>query len=159
MTKQSIDSGRNFTKILLSVIPAVIFIVGVLVSINSGQPSVKEQVEVVRQGYEPVPHLYYVDASFSKAWKDGGSIWLVLLGIIISSVGTWAYLTYVYKELKFESIAIIAILWIGGAVIIFTKPLRLWGSSSYSSTLSPEEYEKYKNNLDQIFPSIEKAEK
>jgi len=159
MQKQTIDSGSKTIKWVLSLIPLVLFTVGILISSGSKEVKVVEQKEIVRPGYEPVPHTYKVDASFSKAWKDGSSWVLIIAGLLISSLGTWVYLTYVQKQLKMESIILIGLLWLGGALAIFIGPLQKWGSSSYSSTLNPDEYEKYKGDLDAIFPAIESKEK
>lgn len=156
MTKKTIDTGVKAITIGLTLVIALFLGLGTYKMSTSKENSVTHYQEVKRDGYESAPAYYKVDASMSKAWEDGNHPLLTILGFIIGVGGTFIYLNAVHKNWNTGSFIIIGILWAGSALLIFTKPLRLWGSSSYTTNISEQRYEEVKGKLDILFPSIDK---
>ena len=145
--------------LLVSLIPVIVFSVAIMITASSNTPQVKYLNEVVKPGYQTEPAKYIVEASYAKYWKDSRSVSLIVLAYIIIVVGTVFVVDYVNrKEIKGGNYYL-AIVWLAGGLLIFVPMARIYGSSSYQSTLTVQEYEQSRNNLDALFPSIESSPK
>lgn len=144
---------------LFSLIPVIVFTICIMITASSNKPSVKYMPEVVKPGYQTEPAKYIVEASFAKYWKDSRSVGLIILAYIVIVAGTIFVIDYVnQKEIK-NGNYYLAVVWLVGGLLIFVPMARIYGSSSYESTLTVQEYEDSKGNLDALFPCIESSPK
>lgn len=149
---------KKFIKgILFALIPVVIITVGILIISTSKTPSVREIPPVVHPGYQTEPAKYVVEASFAKYWHDSRIPLLIVLAYIVAIFGT----TIVISADLDPKVSpwLIAAIWLTSVCCVFVPMAPKYGSSSYQSTLTVQEYETNKGNLDALFPSIESTPK
>lgn len=147
--------------ILFSLIPIVVASISIGIISSSDTPGVKYVSEIVHPGYQTEPAKYIVEASYAKYWHDSRKIGLIVLGYIILLVGT-VYVIYTVNDKEMNSKAGnygLAIVWLLGLALMFIPMVAKYGSSSYESTLTVQEYELNKGNIDALFPSIENVPK
>lgn len=152
---------KFFKGILVSLIPIIMATIGILVLSTSDKPVVKYQNEIVRPGYQTEPAKYIVEASYAKYWHDSRIVLLIVLAYIVFLVGT-VYVIDLVEEKQINSKGgnyMLAVVWIVGLLMIFIPMAFKYGSSSYQSTLTVQEYEDNKGNLDALFPSVESLPK
>jgi hypothetical protein len=143
--------------ILISLIPIVAASIAIGIISSSDTPVVKYVTEYKRPGYETEPAKYIVEASYAKYWHDSRIVLLIILAYLIFLVGT-VYVVHTVNDKEIDSKGgniMLAVVWIVGLLLIFVPMAFKYGSSSYQSTLTVQEYEANKNNLDALFPSIE----
>jgi hypothetical protein len=153
---------KKFIKgILVSLLPVVFATIGIIFLSTSDTPTVKFQPEKVRPGYETEQAKYIVEASYSKYWHDSRIPLLIVIAYIIMIAGTAIVINIIEAKYMGANAGniIMAGVWILGFVLIFIPMVPKYGSSSYQSTLTVQEYEANKNNLDNLFPSIESISK
>jgi hypothetical protein len=144
---------------LVSLIPVVFFTVAILITSKSDTPQVKFVPEVVRPGYQTEPPKYIVEASYAKYWHDSRIPVLIVFAYIIVIAGTMYVVEYVNKKEIKNGNFFLAIVWVVSGLLIFVPMAFKYGTSSYQSTLTVDEYQYSKNNLDALFPSIESSPK
>lgn len=147
--------------LLVSLIPIVVASIAIGITSSSDVPPVKYIHEVVHPGYQTEPAKYVVEASYAKYWHDSRKIGLIILGYVIFLVGT-TYVIYAINEREMNPKSgnyALAVVWALGLTCIFLPMAIKYGSSSYESTLTVQEYEQNKGNLDALFPCIENVPK
>lgn len=150
----SYDKWFKRNRLVVTLIPAVFFLAAIFIVQFDKKPEVVHHAAIERPGYEPAPETYYVEASPHKKWADywAGNWFLVVLGFVVSVGGTFAYITYVEKEVKQGSWVPIGVAWLGGALLIFLGYVLRHGAMEYFTTLTPADFEAMKDNLDGLFP-------
>ena len=153
---------KKFIKgFLISLIPIVVVSIAIAITSSSDTPPVKYIPEIVRPGYQTEPAKYIVEASYAKYWHDSRKVGLIILGYVIFLVGT-VYVIYAINEKEMNPKSgnyALGVVWALGLTCIFLPMAIKYGSSSYESTLTVQEYEQNKSNLDALFPSIENVPK
>lgn len=145
--------------LLISLIPVIVFSIAIMITSTSNTPHVKHYPEVIRPGYQTEPAKYVVEASYAKYWKDSRSVGLIVLAYLVIVAGTVFVIHYVNDKGVKGGNYYLALVWLAGGLLIFVPMARIYGSSSYQSTLTVQEYEDNKSNLDALFPSIESTPK
>ena len=150
----STDKWFKNNRLLLTLVPVFFFGLSIILVNVDHTPEVVHHPEVVRAGYEPAPETYSVEASPAKKWADywAGHWFLVILGFIVAAGGTYGYLTYIEKEVKQGSWVPIMVAWLGGALLVFLGFVLRHGAIDYITTLTPEQFEATRDNLDALFP-------
>lgn len=149
---------KNFIKgLLISLIPIIIFTIGILIVSNAKAPGVKYLPEIVKPGYQTEPAKYIVEASFAKCWRDSRKPFLIVIAYFLTVFGT-AFLVNLINQKQLDKAGnyIIGAVWLISSLLIFIPMSYTYGSSSYESTLTVQEYENNKNNLDNLFPYTER---
>jgi hypothetical protein len=153
---------KKFIKgFLISLIPVVMATIGILILSSSDKPVVKYQDEIVRPGYQTEPAKYIVEASYAKYWHDSRIPLLIVFAYLLFIAGT-VYVIHIVEDKEMSSKAgnyMLAVVWLVGLLMIFIPMAFKYGTSSYESTLTVQEYEQHKNNIDALFPSIESVSK
>jgi len=140
--------------ILFFLIPAVIAALGII-GINSSKKAEVVHIPAAYgpgTGYALQPEQYTVTASTHYKWHHGTSAgWMFLVGGILFAVGAF-YVYWIEKEIKTGNWKVIAIIWVAGLFCIFGKHVvRYYESKTYERTISAEQYEQNKGDLDAIF--------
>lgn len=139
----------------VAIIPAVIFIISILIVSSDHSPDVTHKAAIERPGYEPFPEQYYVEASAAKKWHDSRIIILIVAGFIIACAVPVLYGYGSQQDGKEANGHVVWICWVIGAILIFMPAALKWGDSRYESILLPQRYEQYKNKLDSLFPETQ----
>lgn len=152
---------NSFVKgLVIGCAPLIAFIISITIISGSKQPNVKYIKEVVRPGYQTEPAKYIVEASYAKYWHDSRKPVLIIIAYLLVIFGS-AYICYITEENEIKNGYYLLIpCWLLGAILIFAPmAIKTYGSSSYESTLTVQEYEQSKNNIDSLFPYIESTPK
>lgn len=140
--------------ILIFLIPAVFAAVGILIINVSKKPEVVHVPAAYGSGtgYERIPEQYTVTASTHYKWHHGTSAgWKFIVGYILFAAGGF-YVYWVDREVKTFSRWVLAFCWLLGLGCIFGKHVfRYYESNTYVRTISAEQYEQNKGDLDAIF--------
>jgi uncharacterized membrane protein YfcA len=140
--------------ILIFLLPALIATLGIIIINNSKTPEVEHKSAAYGPGtgYSQVPEEYIVTASTHYKWHHGTCVvWLAVVGFIVFAAGG-GYVYWVDKEVKNGTLLVIAIFWILGFACIFAKHIgRYYERGTFERTISAEQYEANKDNLDAIF--------
>lgn len=106
--------------------------------------------------YHPTVKQYVVEASPAKMWKDSNKSLSVVLAVLIIVGLPYAYLKYNESKGNDSNAGVILIIWVIGFFIFFSRFTGKWGDSSYTTTLTEQEFDAGKGNLDGLFPRIDK---
>lgn len=140
--------------ILIFLIPVVFATAGVLIINASKKPEVVHIPAAYGPGtgYAQVPEQYTVTASPHYKWHHGTSAgWRFIVGIIAFAAGGF-YIYWVDREVKTFSRWVLAFAWLLGLGLIFGKHVfRYYETNTFQRTISAEQYEKNKEDLDTIF--------
>jgi hypothetical protein len=140
--------------LLIFLIPAVIATAGILIINSSKKPEVVHLAAAYGPGtgYALQPEQYTVTASSHYKWHHGTSAgWKFIVGFLLFAAGGF-YVYWVDAEVKTGSRWVLAIVWLLGLGCIFGKHVtRYYESKTFERTISAEQYEQNKGDLDAIF--------
>lgn len=140
--------------ILIFLIPAFFALGSILIISSSHSNEVDHHPAAYGPGtgYQQEPEEYTVTASSSYKWHHGTSSgWMIAVGFVLFAIaGFYAYVCdrQVWQVNKW----VLAIFVLGGLLLILGKHLgRFYELDTFQKTISAEQYEANKTNLDAIF--------
>jgi peptidoglycan/LPS O-acetylase OafA/YrhL len=140
--------------ILMFLIPALFAIAGMFIISSSKTAEVEHKAAAYGPGtgYQQVPEEYTVTASTSYKWHHGTRVvWMIVVGFVLfAAAGFYVYVCdqQVWQVNKFVLIILVG----GGLLMIFGKHLgKYYEIKNFQRTISAEQYEANKDNLDAIF--------
>jgi|SRR5581483_379524 len=140
--------------IIFFLIPAIITLLGIIIINASNKPEVVHLAAAYGKGtgYRQVPEQYTVTASSHYKWHHGGhSTALIIVGYFLFLIAA-GYAYDVDAKAKKTNLAIIGVLWFIGILGIFGKyAAKYYEGGTFSKTISGDQYEQNKSNLDAIF--------
>jgi hypothetical protein len=148
------DKWFKRNRILVTVLPMLIIAAGLFLAQLDKTPDYHYYKEVKREGYEPAPAYYQVEASSKKEWGDYWRTrwgWTLAGGLIIL-IGTFAYIGYLEAEVKDGDWKALAGIWLAALLLILLPFFSLVNSGDYETKLTPEQFDQAKDNLDGLFP-------
>lgn len=151
---QKPDKWFKRNRILVSILPLLIFGLGLSLVLLDRTPDAHFVGEIKHPGYESSPAQWQVEASSNKEWGDyWAHRWgFPVLAFALMIGGVYGYITYLEREAKEGSWKPIAVLWLIGLLLIALPFVHQMNTKKYSTVLTPAEYEEAKGNLDALFP-------
>jgi hypothetical protein len=140
--------------ILIFLIPALFALGGILIISSSHDNEVDHRAAAYGPGtgYQLEPEEYVVTASSSYKWHHGtANGWMITLGFIaFAAAGFYAYVCE--RQVWDVNKWVLAVLVLCGLLLILGKHLgRLYELNTFQKTITAEQYEANKSNLDAIF--------
>jgi hypothetical protein len=140
--------------ILVFLIPALFAIGGILIISSSHSNEVDHRPAAYGPGtgYQQEPEEYVVTASSSYKWHHGtSSVWMIAVGFL--AIAFAGFYVYVCDRQVWEvNLWVLAILVIGGLVLILGKHLgKFYELNTFQKTITAEQYKANESNLDAIF--------
>jgi hypothetical protein len=138
--------------ILFFLIPLFISIVAIIWIKSDHKPEVVHLAAAYGPGtsYQLEPAEYTVTASPHFRWTNGtGATWKIIVGILVFAAGAGFILT---DPKIAKGFIVLGISWLLAFGLIFGKHVKkYYGPGGFEKTISSEQYEQNKDNLDAIF--------
>lgn len=140
--------------IIMFLIPVVFAVLGIFIISTSKTPEVSHKPAAYGPGtgYSQVPEEYTVTASTSYKWHHGTKSTALIIAGFVFFLASGVYVYWVDKEVQTFNRWALAICWVLGMACIFGKHVtRYYERGKFERTISAEQYEQNKGDLDAIF--------